>query len=130
MKNSSLVIQPEKKFKRDKIMFGKIKKLYFIGIGGAGMSGIAEILLNLGYKIKGSDNTPSEITVYLEQQGIIIHHDHQASNLDDVDVVVISSAVGEDNPEVVKGTFDKLMKNSTTMRNKMNWCNLICERKE
>jgi UDP-N-acetylmuramate--alanine ligase len=83
-------------------MFGKVKRLYFVGIGGAGMSGIAEILSNLGYQIKGSDHTPSEVTDYLKSLGITVHTTHQAANLADVDVVVISSAVGESNPEVVE----------------------------
>ncbi len=83
-------------------MFGKIKKLFFVGIGGAGMSGIAEILFNLGYEIKGSDSTPSEITDYLDNLGIKIFTEHKAANLDDVDVVVITSAVGAENPEVVE----------------------------
>jgi UDP-N-acetylmuramate--alanine ligase len=83
-------------------MFGKIKKLYFVGIGGSGMSGIAEILHNLGYQIKGSDSTASEITEYLTQLGMPIYHEHKAANLEDVDVVVISSAIGEANPEVVE----------------------------
>jgi UDP-N-acetylmuramate--alanine ligase len=83
-------------------MFGKIKKLHFVGIGGAGMSGIAEILTNLDYKITGSDNTPSEITEYLEKIGIKVYDNHSASNLKDVDVLVISSAVGEDNSEVIE----------------------------
>ena len=90
------------KFKSDTIMFGKIKKLYFVGIGGAGMSGIAEILYNLGYQVSGSDNTPSEITQYLEDLGLNIYPEHKATNLEEVDVVIISSAVGEDNPEVVE----------------------------
>lgn len=94
--------QPVKIFKRDKIMFGKIRKLYFVGIGGAGMSGIAEILLNLGYQIKGSDSTPSEITDYLKDLGISIYNEHQSDNIKDVDVVVISSAIGDDNPEVIE----------------------------
>ncbi|UCE23909.1 MAG: UDP-N-acetylmuramate--L-alanine ligase [Candidatus Zixiibacteriota bacterium] len=83
-------------------MFGKVKKLYFVGIGGAGMSGIAEILHNLGFEIKGSDNTPSEITQYLDGLGLTIFDEHRSENIRDVDVVVISSAVGEDNPEVVE----------------------------
>lgn len=66
------------------------------------MSGIAEILHNLGFEIKGSDNTPSEVTDYLERLGLVIHDGHRAANIEDVDVVVISSAVGEDNPEVVE----------------------------
>ena len=102
MSKSNIVNQPEQSFKREKIMFGKIKKLFFVGIGGAGMSGIAEILFNLGYEIKGSDSTSSEITEYLQNLGIKIYSEHKAANLDDVDVVVITSAVGEENPEVVE----------------------------
>lgn len=83
-------------------MFGKIKKLYFVGIGGAGMSGIAEILHNLDYEIAGSDSTPSEITTYLAKLGVTIHNAHEPTNLGDAQVVVISSAVGEDNPEVME----------------------------
>lgn len=66
------------------------------------MSGIAEILHNLGYQVKGSDNSPSEITEYLQGLGMTIYDGHRAANVEDVDVVVISSAVGEDNPEVVE----------------------------
>ncbi len=102
MSNNNAVLQTEHAFKREKIMFGKIKKLFFVGIGGAGMSGIAEILFNLGYEIKGSDSTPSEITDYLQKLGINIFTEHKAANLKDVDVVVITSAVGEENPEVVE----------------------------
>lgn len=83
-------------------MFGKIKKLYFVGIGGSGMSGIAEILHNLGYQIQGSDISPGEITDYLSGLGVTVYSDHRAANIADSDVVVISSAVGEDNPEVVE----------------------------
>lgn len=89
-------------FRCDNIMFGKIRKLHFIGIGGAGMSGIAEILFNLGFEVAGSDSTPSEVTEYLDNLGVTIAGEHVASNVADVDVVVISSAVGEDNPEVIE----------------------------
>lgn len=89
-------------FRRKGIMFGKIKKLYFVGIGGAGMSGIAEILHNLEYEIAGSDSSPSEITAYLAKLGVRIHNSHGPDNLGDAQVVVISSAVGEDNPEVIE----------------------------
>lgn len=91
-----------KKFAREKLMFGRFKKLYFVGIGGAGMSGIAEILCNLGFQVKGSDSTPSEVTEYLQTLGIVIVPEHRAANIEDADVVIISSAVGEDNPEVVE----------------------------
>lgn len=91
-----------KRFVCDTMMFGRFKRLFFVGIGGAGMSGIAEILHNLGYQIKGSDTTPSEVTDYLEKLGIRIAAEHKAVNVADSDVVVISSAVGESNPEVVE----------------------------
>ncbi|MEW5993178.1 MAG: UDP-N-acetylmuramate--L-alanine ligase [Candidatus Zixiibacteriota bacterium] len=81
-------------------MFGKVRKLYFVGIGGSGMSGIAEILHNLGFHIEGSDCAPGEITDYLHGLGMTVHGEHNPDNLGDADVVVISSAVGEDNPEV------------------------------
>ncbi len=83
-------------------MFGKIRKLYFVGIGGSGMSGIAEILHNLGFEISGSDQTPSDITRYLTERGVRIYDSHDAANIREAEVVVISSAVGEANPEVVE----------------------------
>jgi UDP-N-acetylmuramate--alanine ligase len=73
-----------------------------VGIGGIGMSGIAEVLLNLGYAVSGSDLKESEITRRLAGLGGRIHRGHAASNLGDADVVVISSAVRRDNPEVVE----------------------------
>ncbi len=83
-------------------MYGKIEKIHFVGIGGIGMSGIAEVLLNLGYKVSGSDLRPSEITERLASLGAEIGIGHKAENLKDVDVVVISSAVNDENPEVVE----------------------------
>ncbi len=99
-------VQPETlvaaEFGKSKTMFGKIRKLYFVGIGGSGMSGIAEILYNLGFQITGSDYVATDITEYLSSIGITVYPHHRADNLDDAEVVVISSAVGEDNPEVVE----------------------------
>ncbi len=83
-------------------MYGKIEKIHFVGIGGIGMSGIAEVLLNLGYKVSGSDLRPSEITERLASLGGEIHIGHARENLLDVDVVVTSTAVREDNPEVME----------------------------
>ncbi|NOY87870.1 MAG: hypothetical protein GXO93_00590 [FCB group bacterium] len=83
-------------------MFGKIRKLYFVGIGGAGMSGIAEILYNLGFQIKGSDCSSSKVTDYLQHLGVTIFDKHDGTNLHDADVVVISSAISDDNPEVIE----------------------------
>ena len=104
MKITEELIRPQiaDDFRCDKVMFGKIRKLFFVGIGGAGMSGIAEILHNLGFEIRGSDCTPSDITAYLDKLGMDIYDHHGPENLGATDVVVISSAVGEDNPEVIE----------------------------
>lgn len=81
-------------------MYGKIEKIHFVGIGGIGMSGIAEVLLNLGYKVSGSDLRQSEITDRLAGLGGEIFFGHARENIAGADVVVISSAVKESNPEV------------------------------
>src|SRR5882724_8731987 len=83
-------------------MFAKIQRIHFVGIGGIGMSGIAEVLLNLGYKISGSDLKSSTVTQRLASLGATIHDGHAASNVAGADVVVISSAVSMDNPEVAE----------------------------
>ena len=80
---------------------GRVQKIHFVGIGGIGMSGIAEVLLNLGYKVSGSDLKSSDTTSRLEGLGGQIFVGHRAENLQEVEVVVISSAVKADNPEVV-----------------------------
>jgi len=89
------------RFVGNRMMFGRFKRLHFVGIGGAGMSGIAEILHNLGYAVTGSDSTLSEITEYLQSLGVGIRQGHGSEGLDGVDVLVISSAIGSDNPEVI-----------------------------
>jgi len=81
-------------------MFFRPQHLHFVGIGGIGMSGIAEVLLNLGYEISGSDLRRSAITGRLEGLGARIFQGHDAANLEGAKAVVISSAVREDNPEV------------------------------
>jgi UDP-N-acetylmuramate--alanine ligase len=84
-------------------MFRSIKKLHFIGIGGIGMSGIAEILLDQGFKISGSDRALSEVTERLQKLGASIFEGHRAENIaQDVDTVVYSSAVQPDNPEILE----------------------------
>jgi len=81
---------------------GRPQKIHFVGIGGIGMSGIAEVLLNLGYEVAGSDLRESDITRRLAAQGGRIRVGHRAEHVEDADVVVISSAVRKDNPEVVE----------------------------
>ncbi|HSW55890.1 MAG TPA: UDP-N-acetylmuramate--L-alanine ligase [Ignavibacteriaceae bacterium] len=81
-------------------MFKSIKKIHFVGIGGIGMSGIAEILLNKGFEVSGSDLHLTEVTKRLEEIGAKIYEGHSPENVKDVDVLVYSSAVIPDNPEV------------------------------
>src|SRR5688572_20889588 len=82
-------------------MFRHVKKIHFIGVGGIGMSGIAEVLCNLGFNVSGSDLKKSKNTDRLEEMGIAVHEGHSAENIGDAQVVVYSSAVKPDNPEVV-----------------------------
>ena len=82
-------------------MFAKIQRVHFVGIGGIGMSGIAEVLLNLGYKVSGSDLRQSAVTARLVSLGASIAEEHRAENVADAEVVIISSAVARDNAEVV-----------------------------
>ena len=81
-------------------MFEQYRIIHFVGIGGIGMSGIAEVLHNLGYEVTGSDIKDSDTTNRLSSLGIKIYVGHKAENVDDAHVVVISSAVSKDNPEV------------------------------
>ncbi len=85
-------------------MFKKYQHIHFVGIGGIGMSGIAEVLLNLGYRISGSDARKSAITDRLEKLGAKVFEGHAAVNIEDAQVVVTSTAVRPDNPEVVEAT--------------------------
>ena len=78
----------------------RIRRIHFVGVGGIGMSGIAEVLHNLGYEVSGSDQKGSETTQRLREVGIRIEEGHRAENVGDADVVVISSAIKGPNPEV------------------------------
>ncbi|MGD8782970.1 MAG: UDP-N-acetylmuramate--L-alanine ligase, partial [Thioalkalispiraceae bacterium] len=80
---------------------GRIQRIHFVGIGGAGMSGIAEVLLNLGYEVSGSDIQVNTVTERLSKMGAVVSIGHNEKNITNCDVVVTSSAVNSDNPEVV-----------------------------
>ncbi len=84
----------------DDLWMGRVRRIHFVGIGGAGMGGIAEVLYNLGYRISGSDLGENAMTRRLAQLGVSVHIGHDAALVRDCDVVVRSSAVGEDNPEI------------------------------
>ena len=81
-------------------LLGKTEVIHFIGIGGCSMSGIAEILLNLGFKVSGSDIMSSETTTHLKKIGVKVFIGHKASNVQNVDVVVYSSIIDTKNPEM------------------------------
>ena len=83
-------------------MFAKIQQIHFVGIGGIGMSGIAEVLLNLGYKVSGSDLRGSAITQRLAGLGAAVFEGHRAENIAGAEVVVTSSAIAAENPEVLE----------------------------
>lgn len=82
-------------------MFEKYRIIHFVGIGGIGMSGIAEVLVNLGYEVTGSDLKESDTTKRLSSMGVKVSIGHREEHVDSAHVVVISSAVSADNPEVV-----------------------------
>src|SRR5690554_1724312 len=78
----------------------RMKHIHFVGIGGAGMCGIAEVLKNQGYSISGSDVRASVVTKRLESLGVTVFVGHQASNIDGADALVVSTAINHENPEV------------------------------
>jgi UDP-N-acetylmuramate--alanine ligase len=83
-------------------MLGRTRKIHFVGIGGIGMSGIAELLANLGYEVSGSDAKRSSVTARLETLGVRVHAGHASEHVGDVDVVVMSSAITSANPELAE----------------------------
>jgi UDP-N-acetylmuramate--alanine ligase len=83
-------------------VYGRIRRVHFVGIGGSGMSGIAEVLLNLGYEVSGSDVKESEVTTRLRGLGAHVTAAHDAANVEQAEVVVASTAIGAGNPELVR----------------------------
>ncbi|SQJ32397.1 UDP-N-acetylmuramate:alanine ligase [Salmonella enterica subsp. enterica serovar Heidelberg] len=79
----------------------RVRHIHFVGIGGAGMGGIAEVLANEGYQISGSDLAPNPVTQQLTSLGATIFFNHRPENVRDASVVVVSSAISADNPEIV-----------------------------
>jgi UDP-N-acetylmuramate--alanine ligase len=89
------------RFRPGQDLMRAFKRVHFIGIGGSGMSGIAEVMHNLGYDVSGSDQSSSAVTQRLAQLGIRVHRGHRASQVAEVDVVVVSSAIHGENPELL-----------------------------
>jgi UDP-N-acetylmuramate--alanine ligase len=86
----------------------RINTIHFVGIGGSGMGGIAEVLLNLGYRVQGSDLKPNGVTARLSRLGATIAFGHAAQNVKGADVVVVSSAVTQDNPELLAARENRI----------------------
>jgi UDP-N-acetylmuramate--alanine ligase len=86
----------------------RINTIHLVGMGGSGMGGIAEVLINLGYKVQGSDLKPNNVTEHLGRLGAKVFFGHAAANVDGADVVVVSSAVDESNPEVVAARENRI----------------------
>ena len=89
-------------------MYKKNQKIHFVGIGGIGMSGIAELLLNLNYEVSGSDLRETATTDRLTRLGGTVHKGHRAEHIQEADVVVVSSAVPPDNPEVARARAENI----------------------
>src|SRR6266513_140730 len=83
-------------------MFRPFQHIHFVGIGGIGMSGIAEVLANLGFRVTGSDQKKSEVTAHLEELKVAVTEGHDAANVGDAHVVVRSTAVRDDNPQIIE----------------------------
>lgn len=90
------------------VSFRNFQRIHLVGIGGIGMSGIAEVLLTLGYSVSGSDTKPSTTTERLQNLGAVVHEGHKANNVEDAHVVVTSSAIKSDNPEVIEAHKRKI----------------------
>src|SRR5258705_1023998 len=86
----------------------KVKRVHFVGIGGSGMSGIAEVLANLGFEVSGSDLNDNAVTRRLKKLGAKVMQGHAAENIANADAVVVSSAVKDDNPEVMAARAHKI----------------------
>src|SRR6202045_4829186 len=90
------------------VSFRNFQRIHLVGIGGIGMSGIAEVLLTLGYSVSGSDTKPSTITERLQDLGATIHDGHKSGNVEGAHVLVISAAIHSGNPEVVEAHKRKI----------------------
>src|SRR5258708_30602101 len=90
------------------VSFRNFQRIHLVGVGGMGMSGIAEVLLTLGYSVSGSDTKPSPITERLQNLGATIYDGHKAANVVEAHVVVVSSAIKSDNPEVEEAHKHKI----------------------
>src|SRR6185295_1264300 len=101
-RNSASSILPNVQPRSEACVFKRFKHVHFVGVGGIGMSGIAEVLLNMGFRVSGSDLRRSDVTARLESLGAKIYEGHSAEHVNGAHVVVRSTAVRADNPEVLE----------------------------
>lgn len=99
--NRVMTDKPEARWADAPKLMHRVERIHLVGIGGTGMCGIAEVLINLGFKVSGSDQNTSAVTRRLKELGAEIFHGHHAKHVDGCDVVVVSGAIGQDNPEQV-----------------------------
>ena len=106
----------------------RIRRIHFIGIGGAGMSGIAEVLLNQGYDITGSDLSESPVTERLSSLGVTIFIGHEAGNVASADVVVVSSAIDHSNEEIIAAMDQRIpiIRRAEMLAELMRYRHAIC----
>ncbi len=95
-------------YESDDLPMQHVRRIHFVGIGGAGMSGIAEVFSNLGYDVSGSDRSANRMTAHLKSIGVSVFDNHQEKNIVGADVVVYSSAIAEDNIELVTARRDRI----------------------
>src|SRR5690348_11871863 len=114
------------------VSFRNFQRIHLVGIGGIGMSGIAEVLLTLGYSVSGSDTKPSTLTERLQNLGATVFEGHKAVNVEGAHVVVTSSAVKADNPEVVEAHKRKRSEEHTSeLQSPVHLvCRLLLEKKK
>ena len=101
-----------------------VKQIHFVGIGGAGMRGIAEVLHNLGYRISGSDQSESATTRALSKRGIRVSIGHDAAHIAGAEAVVTSSAVKGDNPEVIAARAARLVRQIVDLGLAAHWAGI------
>ena len=90
------------------IKYSRVKRIYFTGIGGAGMSGIAEVLHNMGFNISGSDIAENDIVKRLKKMGVKVYLGHNKDNIKNIETLVYSSAINKDNVEVQEALKRKI----------------------
>ena len=102
----------------------RVRAMHFIGIGGVGMGGIAEVMHHLGFRVSGSDLGSNPLTQRLQGLGVEVMQGHAAEHVEDADVVVISTAVPDDNPELVRARLAVSALSRSQITTASSWCHI------